>query len=233
MDKLILLASGGIDSSTIIAKLHHENLRTPENRKELYIISFLYGQRHKIELEKLKDFLGDYDIKEHKIITLDTKIFTNSSLTNKEIDVPTYKKASDLGLDVPSTYVPARNTIFLSNALALAQIIKANEIYIGAHVTDYANYPDCRPEYLEAFEKMANIASSDLDLKIKIRAPLINMSKTEIVKYAKDLGVDFRKTISCYNPNEIGLSCASCHACLTRKEAFEKAHIKDVTEYII
>lgn len=225
--KAILLLSGGIDSATVLGLIAKEHY-------EVYALSFCYEQRHKVELNKACDFIKDYDVIEHKIINIDLGVFGGSALTDDTITVPTYKNSSDLGEEIPVTYVPARNTIFLSYALAYAETRGANDIFLGIHAEDYANYPDCRPEYLEAFEKMARLATS-MGVKgqeINIHAPIINMSKAEIIEKGTEIGVDYSKTISCYNPTELGLSCGACHSCLLRKEAFEKNNIIDPTRYV-
>lgn len=229
--KAIILVSGGIDSSTILAMLKSENW-------EIYALSFRYGQRHKVELEKISKFIKNYNPKLHKIIDLDPNFFTGSALTDTSISVPKYESSAQLTDEIPVTYVPARNTIFLSYALGFAEMIKAKDIFIGVHATDYANYPDCRPEYIKSFEHMANLAtaastnaSSDASA-ITIHAPLINMTKADIVKFGLALGVDYSDTISCYDPTSNGLSCGYCHSCLIRLKAFAENSEKDPASYV-
>lgn len=226
--KAVILVSGGIDSSTLLAMIHKMDY-------EIYAISFNYLQNHLIELDKIREFIKDYNnVKEHRVINIDLRSFGKSALTDDSIKVPEYKNSKDLGDEIPLTYVPARNTIFLSYALAFAEIVGANDIFIGVHASDYANYPDCRPEYINAFEKMANLGTKAgiNGAKIKIEAPLIHLNKGQIVAKGLELGVDYSKTISCYNPSSKGESCAKCHACLTRIEAFEKNNISDPINYL-
>lgn len=225
--KAVVLVSGGVDSSTVLAMLEKENF-------DIYALSFNYAQNHVIELNKIKKFITKYNVKDHRIIDLDLSAFNSSALVADDIDVPKYKTANDLGNKIPVTYVPARNTIFLSYALGYAEVIGAHDIFIGAHSTDSANYPDCRIEYLESYEKMANLATKAgvEGQKISITAPLIKMSKTEIVAEGLKLGVDYATTISCYDPTEAEESCAKCHACLTRLKAFADNKIEDPIAYV-
>lgn len=230
--KAIILVSGGVDSSTILAMLKSENW-------EIYALSFRYGQRHKVELEKIGKFIKNYNPKVHKIIDLDPNFFTGSALTDTTISVPKYQSSEQLTDEIPVTYVPARNTIFLSYALGFAEMIKARDIFIGVHATDYANYPDCRPEYIKSFQHMANLATaastneaSHNGSGITIHAPLINMTKAEIVKSGLALGVDYSQTISCYDPTPHGLSCGHCHSCLVRLKAFAENGEIDPALYV-
>lgn len=194
MKKAVILVSGGIDSSTVLAMVQKMGY-------EIYAISFNYSQRNKVELEKIKELIKDYNVKKHKIIKIDLASFGGSALTDNKIEVPKYENHSDLGDDIPVTYVPARNTIFLSYALGFAEVIGAYDIFLGVHASDYANYPDCRPEYIKAFEKLANLATAIgvEGKKLTIHAPLINMTKSQIVKTGLELGVNYAKTISCYD----------------------------------
>lgn len=222
--KAVVLFSGGADSTTVLAIAKREGY-------DVYALSFNYQQRHKIELERAKLSIMDFAIKDHKIINIDLRTFGGSALTD-DIDVPKneYNKSSA----IPVTYVPARNTIFLSYALAWAETIGASNIFIGANIVDYSNYPDCRPEYLSAFEKMANLATIQ-GLKrnaIKIHAPLINFSKAEIIKIGLELGVNYAHTISCYDPDEHGNSCGCCDSCSIRLEAFKMLNRKDPVNYV-
>lgn len=226
MKKAVILISGGVDSATVLAMMQTMNY-------EIHALSFNYSQRHKVELDRVKQTLVDYNVKAHKIINIDLKAFGGSALTDNEISVPKYDKTDDLKDEIPLTYVPARNTIFLSYALAYAEIINACDIFIGVHATDYSNYPDCRPEYIKSFEEMANLATKIAieGKKIKIHTPIIDMTKAEIVKTGLRLGVNYSKTISCYDPSLDELSCGKCHACLLRLQAFKENNINDPIPY--
>ena len=227
-DKAIILLSGGIDSTTAMAIAKSKG-------KEIYSLSFRYGQRHSIELEaskKIAQFLG---AKEHKIIDIDLRQFGASALTD-EIDVPKHESVEEIEQqkEIPITYVPARNTIFLSYALGWAEVLKADSIYIGVTAVDYSGYPDCRPEFIEAFEKMANLATKTgvtKEVVLKIETPLINLSKAQIIQTGSKLGVDYSITISCYDPDLKGRSCGRCDSCLHRIKGFKEAGIKDPTSY--
>ncbi len=229
IDKAIILSSGGIDSTTAMAIAKSKG-------KEIYSLSFRYGQRHSIELEaskKIAQFLG---AKEHKIIDIDLRQFGASALTD-EIDVPKHESVEEIEKqkEIPVTYVPARNTIFLSYALGWAEVLKAESIYIGVTAVDYSGYPDCRPEFINAFEKMANLATKTGVTKeavLKIETPLINLSKAQIIKTGSELGVDYSLTISCYDPDLHGWSCGRCDSCLHRIKGFKGAGIKDPTVYM-
>jgi 7-cyano-7-deazaguanine synthase len=227
MKKAVILVSGGVDSSTTLAMMQQMNY-------EIYAISFNYLQRHKVELEKITQFIKHYHIKSHKIINIDLRSFGGSSLTDDSIDVPKYSSEDELKDDIPVTYVPARNTIFLSYALAYAEVIGAYDIFIGVNAVDYSNYPDCRPEYIASFETMANLATA-LGMqgqKIRINAPLIKMTKQEIIATGLDLGVDYSKTISCYDPSLAGESCGACHSCLLRLQGFAANNVVDPISYL-
>jgi 7-cyano-7-deazaguanine synthase len=225
--KAVLLLSGGLDSSTLVALLSNQGY-------EIHALSFFYNQRQSVELERIKKFITSYPaVKNHTIINIDLSSFVISSLVNKDLEVPKYSSHTDLGNKIPSTYVPARNTIFLSYALGYAETIDANKIFLGTHYDDSANYPDCRPEYLKAFEILANLATAKgvNGGGIQIIAPLLHMSKAEIVTTGLKLGVDYTNTITCYDPNDQGQSCGECHACLVRLKAFELNQIKDPISY--
>jgi len=226
MKKVIVLVSGGVDSSTVLAHVEEQDY-------EIYAISFNYGQKQIVEIEKIQQFIKRYKVKEHKIINIDLRAFGASALTDENIDVPNYEQASDLGDQIPTTYVPARNTIFLSYALAFAEIKGASDIFLGVHATDYSNYPDCRLEYIKSFEAMANLATAEgvKGNKIHIHVPLINMTKTEIVAMGLKMGVDYSSTISCYDPSSKGDSCGRCLACLVRLKAFEENGLLDPITY--
>jgi len=227
-DKAIILLSGGIDSTTAMAIAKSKG-------KEIYSLSFRYGQRHSIELEASKKIAQSLKAKEHKIIDIDLRQFGASALTD-EIDVPKHESVEEIEKqkEIPITYVPARNTIFLSYALGWAEVLKANSIYIGVTAVDYSGYPDCRPEFIEAFEKMANLATKTGVTKeavLKIETPLINLSKAQIIQTGIKLGVDYSITISCYDPDLKGRSCGRCDSCLHRIKGFKEAGIKDPTTY--
>jgi 7-cyano-7-deazaguanine synthase len=229
MKKAVILVSGGPDSSTVLTMVKNMGY-------EIHAISFDYSQRNsnKVELQKIKELIKLYNVKQHRIIDIDLRRFGGSALTDDQIDVPKYKDYHEIGTNIPLSYVPARNTIFLSYALGFAEIIGARDIFIGVHASDSANYPDCRPEYIKSFEVMANLATAAgvQGRRIQIHAPLLHMTKEEIIKAGLDLGVDYSKTISCYDPTEEGLSCGTCHSCLIRLDAFKKNNMQDPIKYI-
>ena len=227
-DKAIILLSGGIDSATSMAIAKSKG-------NKLYSLSFNYGQRHSVELEASKKIAKSLGAKEHKIIDIDLRQFGASALTD-DIDVPKHESIEKIKIqnNIPITYVPARNTIFLSYALAWAEVLKAKFIYIGVNTVDYSGYPDCRPEFIHAFEKMANLATKIGVAKqttMKIETPLINLSKAQIIKTGTRLGLDYSMTISCYDPDPDAGSCGGCDSCLHRKKGFKDAGIKDPTIY--
>lgn len=224
MKKAIVLLSGGLDSTTCLAI-------ASSKFDEVHTISFDYGQKHRFELEFAEYNSKKFNAKVHKIAKLDPTFFQNSSLTNKDIKV---KKDSLAENSIPDSYVPARNTVFLSYALAYAESIHCSSIFIGVNSVDYSGYPDCRPEFIASYENMANLAIKDAvegKLRIKIEIPLIDIAKSEIIKIGKSLGVDYSKTLSCYDPID-GKACGHCDSCLLRKNGFEQAGIKDETQYI-
>jgi len=224
--KAIVLLSGGLDSTTTLAIAKSLGY-------DLFAISFNYGQRHKVELERAKTVAREIKTKEHRIINIDLRQFGGSALTD-DIDVPTHRKNEEMSTSIPITYVPARNTIFLSYSLAYAEVIQCNNIFIGVTSVDYSGYPDCRPEFITAFEILANLATKagveGMD-RIKIHTPLIHMSKAEIIKEGLSLGVDYGLTHSCYDPNEVGLACGSCDSCLLRLKGFKKLGVEDPLKY--
>lgn len=214
MKKCIVLLSGGLDSSVMLA------MAAEEKYDEVYALSFDYGQRHSPELECARLQAKLWGVKEHKTLRLDLRKIGGSSLTDLNIKVPKDSKYKDV---IPSTYVPARNTIFLSFALAWAEVLEAEDIFIGANRQDYISYPDCRKEYFDAFEILANLstrASAEGKLKFKIKTPLLFMTKKEIIEKGIQLGVDFSKTFSCYDPDGEGKPCRSCDACRLREDGF-------------
>lgn len=218
MKKAVVLLSGGIDSSTTLAIAKHEGF-------ECYALSFDYGQRHSVELEAAKQVAKHIGVKDHLIVSFDMRKIGGSALTS-DIEVPEGEPEG-----IPVTYVPARNTIFLSFALAWAEVLEAPYIFIGANVVDYSGYPDCRPAYLQAFERMANLATKvavEGKIKFRIQAPLLYMKKSEIIRKGIELGVDYSLTWSCYDPQGVPPQpCLKCPSCIYRLKGFEEAGIKD------
>ena len=225
----IVLLSGGLDSATCLALADEAGFTA-------VALSFRYGQRHAVELEAARRLAGDRGL-EQVIVDVDLGAFGGSALTDPSLDVPKRShRASDAGHDAPSipiTYVPARNTIFLSFSLALAEVRGARDIYLGVNALDYSGYPDCRPEYVAAFTAMANLATraSVEGAVVTIHAPLIDMTKAEIIRRGTELGVDFALTVSCYDPTSTGEACGECDACLLRAKGFADAGIPDPTRY--
>lgn len=229
MKKAIILLSGGLDSATVAGIAKKENY-------QLYAVSFDYGQRHKIELESAKKIVDFFSIKEHKIAQIDLRLFGGSSLTDNEIAIPKNSLNTSNKNQIPSTYVPARNTIFLAYALGYAEVIGAKDIFIGVNAVDYSGYPDCRPEFISAFEAMANLATAAgvSGRKIKIQTPLINLSKKEIIKIGLDLGINYEIAHSCYDPiikNHLVYGCAKCDSCLIRISGFKANNTTDPYKY--
>lgn len=220
--KAVVLYSGGLDSSTCLAMAKAEGFRP-------YAISFSYGQRHSYELQVAKTNAARLGAAEHLVVDFDLRLMGGSALTS-DIDVP---KGEEDG-DIPVTYVPARNTIFLSFALGWAEVLGASAIYIGVNALDYSGYPDCRPEYIEAYQKMANLATKagvEGTAEFRIHTPLINMTKAEIIKAGLALGVDYSLTHSCYDPAPEGLSCGQCDSCRLRLKGFAEAGLVDPLQY--
>lgn len=223
--KAIVLLSGGLDSSTILAMAKNQGF-------DLYAMSFAYGQRQDVELKAAKTIAEHFGVKEHRLVEINLRAFGGSALTD-DIEVPKDRDESAMGEGIPLTYVPARNTIFLSYALAWAEVLEVKDIFIGVNAVDYSGYPDCRPEFIEAFAKMANLATklgTQNQEHIQIHAPLIDLSKAEIIQAGKSLGVDYSLTHSCYDPID-GLACGHCDACILRRQGFEAAKIDDPTLY--
>ncbi len=224
--KAVVLSSGGVDSTTAMAIARQEGY-------EIFSLSFRYGQRHIVELESARRVAEAMGATKHLVIDIDLGKIGGSALTG-HIDVPKGRDEAEMGRDIPVTYVPARNTIFLSCALAWAEVVGASDIFIGVNAVDYSGYPDCRPEYIRAFENMANLAikaAVEGKVKMNIRTPLIRMTKAEIIRKGFELGVDYRLTHSCYDPSPEGKACGQCDSCLLRKKGFREAGIPDPTEY--
>lgn len=221
-ERAVVLLSGGLDSSTLLAIAHQQGY-------ECSALSFRYGQRHSAELQAAQKIAQCYPMDTHKIFDLDLSLFNTSALTNPEIAVPT-----DLTNDIPVTYVPARNTIFLSIALGWAEVMQAHNIFIGVNAVDYSGYPDCRAEFIEAYQAMANLATqAGVEGRgVKIHTPLISLSKAEIIQCGMRLGVDYALTVSCYQATDEGLACGRCDSCRLRAEGFAQAGIEDPTLYI-
>ncbi len=220
--KAVCLLSGGLDSSTCFAYARREGF-------ECYALSFDYGQRHRVELEAAARVAAALGAAQHQVIQVDLRAFGGSALT-ADIAVPKGRNAAEMGRGIPVTYVPARNTVFLSFALAWAETLEASDIFLGVNAIDYSGYPDCRPEYVEAFEHMANLATRagvEGRTRVKIHTPLIRMTKAEIVKLGRELGLDFGLTWSCYDPDERGRPCGACDSCLLRRKGFEEAGVAD------
>lgn len=221
--KAVILFSGGLDSSTTLKIAMEEGF-------DVIPLSFLYNQRHEVEIERAKEIVKFLGLKDHIIVNLDFSAIKGSALVDREMEVPRNREDFE---GIPVTYVPARNTIFLSYALGVAEAGGASDIFIGVNHLDYSGYPDCRPEYIKAFEKMANLATKAAvtgEMKFKINTPLINLSKKEIILKAFELGVPLELTHSCYDPEE-GLSCGVCDSCILRKKGFEEAGVPDPTRY--
>ncbi|THV20573.1 7-cyano-7-deazaguanine synthase QueC [Peteryoungia ipomoeae] len=224
--KAVVLVSGGLDSATALAIAKHQGF-------EVYALSFRYGQRHAVELEAAKKVAAEAGVSDHVIASIDLRQFGGSALT-QDIEVPKGRAASEMGVGIPVTYVPARNTIFLSFALAWAEVLKASDIFIGVNALDYSGYPDCRPEYIEAYTRMANLATKagvTGETKLTIHTPLIHMTKAEIIRQGTALNVDYGLTHSCYDPTPEGHACGECDSCLLRLKGFSEAGLKDPVVY--
>ncbi len=222
MKPAVCLLSGGLDSATCLAVARSEGF-------ECYALSFDYGQRHRVELQAAAKIAASFGAVKHLIVPIDLRLFGGSALT-ADVDVP--KSGATEG--IPITYVPARNTVFLSFALAWAEVLSCSDIFIGVNAIDYSGYPDCRPEFIAAFERMANLATKsgvEGRTRVHIHTPLIQLSKSEIIKLGGSLGVDFRLTHSCYDPDERGRSCGLCDSCRLRLKGFVEAGVKDPIEY--
>ena len=222
MKRAVILLSGGLDSVTTLAIAQQQGF-------ECYTLSFDYGQRHDVELKAATNISKKMGAKQHKVIAINLRSIGGSALTDNTIDVPDHHEEG-----IPVTYVPARNTVFLSIALGWAEVLKAEAIFVGVNAVDYSGYPDCRPEFIEAFEKLANLATKTgvEGQQLTVHAPLITMTKAEIIQKGSALGVDYSQTISCYQANNEGKACGKCDSCRFRKQGFEQAGIADPTLYI-
>ena len=225
-EKAVILISGGIDSSTTLAIAKDQGF-------DLYALSFRYGQRNVKEIESAKAVALTVSVCKHLIMDIDLSVIGASALTS-DIPVPKHNNENEITRSVPVTYVPARNTIFLSFALSWAETLGATDIFIGVNALDYSGYPDCRPKFIRAFEKTANLATkpSIKGRKFRIHAPLIHMTKAQIIKTGSSLGIDFSLTQSCYDPARNGKACGKCDSCILRKNGFREADIPDPTDYV-
>ncbi len=219
--RAVVLISGGLDSTTVLAIAKAQGY-------ECYALSFDYGQRHRSELVAAKAIADSMGVVEHQTLHLDLNVFGGSALTDTRIDVP-----QKLAEGIPVTYVPARNTIFLSMAMAWAEVLEADNIFIGVNAVDYSGYPDCRPEFIRAFEKMANLATKTgvEGHCLKIQTPLIDLSKAQIIQMGLDKGVDYALTVSCYSADADGRACGVCDSCRLRRQGFEDGGVADPTRY--
>jgi 7-cyano-7-deazaguanine synthase len=218
----VLLLSGGLDSTTLLALALHEGFA-------VHALTVSYGQRHTIEVDRAREIARHFGVARHVVVDIDLRTFGGSSLTS-DLPVPKNRALGAAAADIPSTYVPARNTIFLAYALALAEVSGARDIFIGVNALDYSGYPDCRPEYIAAFERMANLATRagvEGTAPVRIRTPLIALTKREIITLGLSLGVDYGLTLSCYDPDSSGRPCGACDACQLRARGFAEAGTRD------
>ena len=225
-ERAVILLSGGLDSATVLAEATEQGYRC-------YALSFQYGQRHQAELQAAQKIASHFQVAKHLIIPLDLSILGGSALTSN-IEVPKHHSVDQIEQGIPVTYVPARNTIFLSYALAWAEVLQTGNLFIGVNALDYSGYPDCRPEYVNAFTKMANLATKGAvegSLPIQIHTPLLHLTKQQIIAKGLRLGVDYQLTTSCYDPPEIDLACGACDACLLRLRGFAENGIEDPIRY--
>ncbi|WP_259633199.1 7-cyano-7-deazaguanine synthase QueC [Stieleria sedimenti] len=218
----VVLLSGGLDSATCLAIAREANFA-------IHAISFRYGQRHEYELERAAALARQFDVASHRVVEINLSQFGGSALTDQSIVVPKSDSVEQIGMEIPVTYVPARNTVFLSLALAFAETIGSVDLFIGVNSLDYSGYPDCRPEYIAAFETMANLAtqSGTSGQKLTVHTPLIHLTKGEIIQTGLRLGVDYSMTLSCYDPGAGGKPCGHCDACLLRQKGFDENNLKD------
>ena len=223
MKKAVILVSGGLDSATVLAIAQAAGYTC-------YAVSFDYGQRHSAELEAARQVAVRATVEEHRIVSIDLSQFGGSALTDESIDVPEANTSEDA---IPITYVPARNTVFLSLALAWSEVLGACDIFVGVNAVDYSGYPDCRPEFIRAYENMANLATRAgvEEQQLTVHAPLIDLTKAQIVQQGTELGVDYSMTVSCYQADATGAACGFCDSCFLRREGFANAGIADPTRY--
>jgi len=224
--KAVVLSSGGIDSTTAMAIAHAQGFA-------IYSLSFRYGQRHVLELDSAHKVSQALEAKEHLIVDIDLAKIGGSALTGA-FEVPKGRDSEKTEREIPITYVPGRNTIFLSYAMAWAEVVGAADIFIGVNAIDYSGYPDCRPEFIQAFERMANLATKagvEGKIQLRIRVPLIGMTKAEIIRKGVELGVDYGMTLSCYDPSQEGKACGHCDSCILRRKGFQEAGVLDPTSY--
>jgi 7-cyano-7-deazaguanine synthase len=225
-DKAVVLLSGGLDSTTVVLIAQKQGFR-------VYALSFDYGQTHRLELDAATRIAQRYGVERHVVAKVDLRSFGGSALTSNE-PVPKHRSAEEIGTGVPITYVPARNTVFLSLALAWAESLGSSDIFIGVNALDYSGYPDCRPEFIEAFETMANLGTkmaAEDKKRIKIHMPLVSMTKKQIIETGLALGVDYGMTITCYDPSASGEACGACDACILRLKGFSEAGVEDPVSY--
>jgi 7-cyano-7-deazaguanine synthase len=227
MPGAVVLLSGGLDSTTTLAVARSEGFT-------VHALSVDYGQRHKIELQRAAEIARQFGIVDHRTVTLDLRAIGGSALT-ADVAVPKDRSENAMSVGIPITYVPARNTILLGVALGFAETVQAFDIFIGANILDYSGYPDCRPEFLSAFETLANLATKagvEGSGRFRIHAPLLKRTKAEIIREGVRLGVDYRLTTSCYDPDASGRACGRCDSCLLRKKGFAEAGVPDPTRYV-
>src|SRR5437667_156743 len=225
--KAVILLSGGLDSTTTLAIAKSRGFG-------VHALTFRYGQRHAFEIEAARHVASCFGVARHIVVEIDLRLFGGSALTS-DIAVPKGRSPEEIGHGIPVTYVPARNTIFLSFALAFAEVTGASDIFLGVNALDYSGYPDCRPEYIAAFERMANLATKAAALgrqRVTIHTPLIQMTKAQIIQRGLDLGVDYSLTSSCYDPTPSGLACGHCDSCLLRLKGFAENGVRDPIEYV-
>ncbi len=223
LKRAVILLSGGLDSATCLAIARNQGFET-------HTVAFRYGQRHQYELQRAQLISEKLNATSHRIVDIDLAQFGGSALTDAAIDVPKSETVESIGEAIPVTYVPARNTVFLSLSLAFAETVDAKDIFIGVNSLDYSGYPDCRPEFIQAFERMANLATKagvEESQRLKIHTPLIDLTKAEIIAKGMELGVDYGLTLSCYDPGDAGLPCQHCDACLLRARGFATNGIQD------
>jgi 7-cyano-7-deazaguanine synthase len=224
--RAVVLLSGGLDSTTTLAIAKCEGY-------EIYALTFRYGQRHEVEIKAARRIAEQFAVERHVIAEINLRVFGGSALIG-DVEVPKGRTVEEMGCGIPVTYVPARNTIFLSFALAWAEVLGSSDIFIGVNALDYSGYPDCRPEYIEAYQRMANLATKagvEGRQKLGIHTPLIHLSKAQIIKRGIELGVDYSLTRTCYDPSSEGIACSQCDACLLRLKGFDENGLEDPAPY--